>query len=180
MRAWVVFESMFGNGARIAEAIADGVRDTMPVEIHEVGAAPRVLEPTVGLLAVGGPTHRFGLSRPDSRRAAAQEVDVPLVSASIGIREWLGGLQGVADGTAAAAFGTVIEEPRWVRRLGRADRAIARRLRALGFATVVPPESFWVTGMTGPLAEGEEERARAWGAELGRAAQARTADAADD
>ena len=180
MRAWVVFESMFGNSARIAEAIADGVRGTMPVDVYEVGAAPTALDPEVGLVVVGAPTHRFGLSRPDSRRAAAQETDAPLVSGSIGVREWFDGLHGVAEGTVAAAFGTVIEEPRWVRRLGRSDRAVARRLRALGFSSVVPPETFWVTGMTGPLGDGEMERARAWGATLAREVRVRTADAADD
>ena len=50
---------------------------------------------------------------------------------------------------------------------GSAARAARKHLRARGFKAVVPPTTFWVDGLTGPLHDGEEARARAWGAELG-------------
>jgi selenocysteine lyase/cysteine desulfurase len=53
------------------------------------------------------------------------------------------------------------------RGLGQAARGIARRLRRLGI-DVIATESFLVEDMEGPLEAGELERARAWGAELGR------------
>jgi hypothetical protein len=45
---------------------------------------------------------------------------------------------------------------------GTASRAAAKRLRKLGFRLVARPESFVVEGVSGPLGEGELERARAW------------------
>ena len=39
-------------------------------------------------------------------------------------------------------------------------------LRRLGCQTVTPAESFLVSGTAGPLVDGEEDRARRWGATL--------------
>jgi hypothetical protein len=49
--------------------------------------------------------------------------------------------------------------------LGTAARAAAGALRRRGADTTVGP-SFWVTGMEGPLADGELGRATAWGRAL--------------
>jgi hypothetical protein len=74
-----------------------------------------------------------------------------------------------AAGTAAAAFDTHIKGPHLV--WGGAARPIGERLRRLGCQLVAPPEGFHVEGPLGPVvdvvAEGEIERARRWGAELG-------------
>lgn len=47
---------------------------------------------------------------------------------------------------------------------------MARKLRSRGYVLVGEPESFFVVDMEGPLAEGELERATAWGASLVTAA----------
>ena len=39
MRARVVYESMFGNTQAIAQAVADGLAESMQVEVEEIGAA---------------------------------------------------------------------------------------------------------------------------------------------
>lgn len=88
-RALVVFESMFGNTATIAQAIADGLSGGADVDVVEVGVAPTVIADDVSPLVVGGPTHAFGMSRPSSRRSAAQQADHGVVSRGIGLREWL-------------------------------------------------------------------------------------------
>lgn len=93
MAALVVFESMFGNTKMVADAVAEGLARHLRVEQVEVGAAPMVFGGEVELLVVGGPTHPFGLSRPGTRQSAAQQADGGLVSAGIGLREWLGTLQ---------------------------------------------------------------------------------------
>jgi flavodoxin len=67
MHAIVVYESMFGNTQRVAEAVAAGIAAHMTVELIEVGAAPTQIGEDVGLLVVGGPTHAFGLSRQSTR-----------------------------------------------------------------------------------------------------------------
>ncbi len=61
---------------------------------------------------------------------------------------------------------------------GSASRSATRRLRRRGYRAIVPPVSFYVSGMQGPLATGEIDRARVWGAKLGAALRSqRTASA---
>lgn len=164
MRALVVYESMFGNTQTIADAVAEGIARHVSVDAVEVGAAPATIGRDVGLLVVGGPTHAFGLSRPSTRADAPAKSARPLVSAGIGIREWIGALPAAPARVAAAAFDTRIDRPRVP---GSAARGAAKRLRQLGFRLIAPAESFFVTDTAGPLVAGEVERAREWGAELG-------------
>jgi len=167
MRALVVFESMFGNTRAIANAVADGLTSRMSVDVVEVGAAPRVIGDDVGLLVVGGPTHAFGLSRPNTRQSATQQADRPVVSAGIGLREWLAAVHGSAS-VAAVAFDTRVNKPRVP---GSAARGAQKRLRQRGFRIVASAKSFYVTGTPGPLVDAEPERARRWGEQLASAAQ---------
>lgn len=167
MRALVIFESMFGNTEHVARAIADGLNHGVNrVDVVEVGHAPAVAPVDVALLVVGGPTHAFGMSRPRSRRSAAKRANGPLVSQGIGVREWLDRLEYGSGGAAAAAFDTMVERPRWIRWFGSAGRGIEKYLRGRGFPLAVPVEHFLVTGATGPLVDGEVERARRWGESL--------------
>jgi hypothetical protein len=164
MKALLVFESMFGNTQAVATAIGDGLSSYMSVEMVEVGGAPGTIPDDVDLLVVGGPTHGFGLARKGTRKQAATETDRPLVSAGRGIREWMdAGLRG-SEGVYAITFDTAFKR---LRRLGTAGRAAQRRLRRLGFRTLGPSESFFVEETTGPLREGELERARKWGEDVG-------------
>lgn len=163
MAALVVFESMFGNTKMVADAVAEGLARHLRVEQVEVGAAPTVIGGEVELLVVGGPTHAFGLSRPGTRQSAAQQADGGLVSAGIGLREWLGTLQEGASNVAVAAFDTRISKPRLP---GSAAAAAEKRLRRLGFGVIAPSTSFYVEGTAGPLLRGEAERAHRWGEEL--------------
>jgi hypothetical protein len=162
MRALVVFESMFGNTRTVAEAVAEGLTAHLPVEVVEVSYAPVELGADVALLVVGAPTHAFGMSRPQTRLEAAQQAGDKLVSKGIGVREWLEAVRPLR-GVEAATFDTHVDK-KWIP--GSAARAAHKRLRALGFATPVAAESFYVTGTPGPLADGEQERARHWGETL--------------
>jgi hypothetical protein len=51
---------------------------------------------------------------------------------------------------------------------GSAAKAIARRLRRLGCYLMEAPVTFYVDDVTGPLANGEEERAFAFGQMVAR------------
>jgi hypothetical protein len=85
-----------------------------------------------------------------------------------GLREWFDGLGDVdAD---AAAFDTRVDAPAAL--TGRASKRIAKELERHGCALVAEPRSFLVTKET-HLLNDEEEHARAWGAELGRALESR-------
>jgi hypothetical protein len=168
MRALVVFESILGNTEVIARAIADGLRSACEVEVVEVGAAPRSVPAGVDLLVVGGPTHAHGMTNPDSRASAARKAQRPIVSTGSGIREWLAAVGSAPAGVAAAAFDTRIKGPGLL--WGSAAKAAAERLKEQGFRVTAPPESFLISGPTGPvhdvLLPGESDRARAWGAAL--------------
>lgn len=161
MHALVVYESMFGNTQSVAEAVAEGLGES--VEVVEVGSSP-VIGPYLDLLVVGGPTHAFGLTRETTRASAKQQApNNQVVSEGNGVREWLDTLREPIRPTAAAAFDTRVAP---VRVPGSAAKGIAKRLRHRGFDVVADPRTFWVTGTPGPLMEGELDRARAWGREL--------------
>ncbi|MEV0890589.1 flavodoxin/nitric oxide synthase [Promicromonospora sp. MEB111] len=161
MRALVVYESMFGNTAAIARAIADGIEASMHADVVEVSAAPATVPADVTMLIVGGPTHAFSMSWPSTRRDAAGR-SASVISRDRGIREWLGALPGVTTPTVATTFDTRATS----RLTGSAARAASRRLDRLGFPLVASPMSFRVTDFTGPLVDGELDRAHAWGEAL--------------
>jgi hypothetical protein len=102
---------------------------------------------------------RSGRSRARSPGLTARS---PLRAAT-GIREWLGQLTPASRRIGVAAFDTKIRKPALP---GSAARAAQRRLRCRGFAVLEPTETFWVRGTQGPLCDGEEERARQWGARM--------------
>jgi flavorubredoxin len=158
MKALVLYESLFGNTEAVAKAIADGLAPFGEVAIAQVGEAPRALAAEADLVVVGGPTHGHGMSKPASRRQPNATVF------ATGVWEWLEGLP-KAPGR-VAAFDTRFDKPRWL--TGSAAVHIARRLRRTGYQVVVPPESFFVEHTGGPLCEGEADRARRWGAQLGQ------------
>ena len=159
-RVVVVYESMFGNTEAIARSISEGVASQgVTATAYEVESAPGQFE-QVDLLIVGGPTHAFGMSRPGTRQAARAQGAAG--QADHGVREWLSKLERPTRPTTAACFDTRIRKPFL---FGSAARGVRRRLRRLGFE-VRKPVSFTVTDTPGPLAEGELQRARDWGASL--------------
>jgi hypothetical protein len=170
MHALVVFESMFGNTRAIAEAVADGLSSRMPVEIKEVGSAPMTLDEDVSLLVVGAPTHAHGMSKPETRRSAADkaEPDRAIVSGSIGLREWLASLGAAPSHVSVAVFDTRIKGPGFL--WGSAAKSAEGELRKAGARVVSPAQSFFVGGPLGSaydaIADGELDRARSWGERL--------------
>ncbi len=161
MKALVIYESMYGNTRAVAEAIANGIGAAGEVEITEVSAAPQQAPADVDLVVVGGPTHAHGMSRPQSREAAATVG--PLVSRGIGVREWIQGTE-FASGVRVAAFDTRMGKARWI--TGSAAISMKKLLRSRKFAGEVATESFLVDHTLGPLRDGELRRARDWGARL--------------
>jgi hypothetical protein len=159
MKAVVLYESLFGNTASVARAIADGLRPIGEVAVARFGEVPDGVAEEADLLVLGGPTHAWGMTRPRTRENPKAE------GYAVGAREWLEGIR-LAQRWMAAAFDTRFDRPRWL--TGSAARRIARRLKASGYRLVLPPESFFVEHTEGPLRVGEEDRARAWGAELAR------------
>lgn len=170
MKALVVYESLFGNTARIGEAIAESLRthglevENGPISEIAAGSAE------TGLLVIGAPTHAHGMSRLGTRKAAVEDKrnSFPAAGSMPGIRDWAAGLPS-GSGRPAAAFDTRFDKPRWL--TGSAAKGIARVLEQRGYRLLARPESFFVTGQHA-LEGGEVEHAAAWGTDLADRASA--------
>lgn len=159
MKTVVVYESMWGNTAQIAEAIALGLGDVPLVDAARTSAADLV---DVDLLVLGGPTHALTMSRLNTRGEARREgaAQGPL---DRGIRELIAELPPHLH-PRCASFDTRIAAMRFLP--GSAAKAAARELRRRHGADVVATRSFYVEGLDGPLVPGELARAVAWGEQL--------------
>lgn len=155
MTVALVYDSVFGNTAKIARAIARGLeaggRSVTLLQVAEIGTFdPKSYE----LIVAGSPTRGF--------------------APTPALLEFIGGLP---DGTGpAAAFDTRLDldaiSPaplRWVVNAGGyAASRIGEALTRKGYALIEPHGDFKVTGTEGPLLDGELERAEAWGKTLAR------------
>lgn len=159
-RALVVYESLFGSGETIAQAIAASLAEHLPVDLVPIADASPTLDDTTRLLVVGGPNHRFGMTTADSRaEAVARGATRP---AETGVREWTEALP-ACPGTAAAVFDTRLATPGFLQRIDHASRSVEKRLRQRDLVLVAPAQHYLVEDLDGPLVSGEVERATAWG-----------------
>jgi len=152
MKAMVVYDSVFGNTEKIAQAIGQALGSPEDVEIVQVGNVKPKQLAELTLLIVGSPTRKFSPT-----------------GATTGFLKSIpkNGLKGVK----VAAFDTrftvgAIEKVRilafFVKIFGYAAKPIAGRLVRKGGELAVPAEGFYVGDTEGPLLEGELERAADW------------------
>ncbi len=154
MNSVIVYDSVFGNTAAVAKAIAAALEGHGVVRLLPVTEARSLDLTSVDLLIVGSPTRGF---RPTP---ATDEF-----------------IAGLPTGTAirAAAFDTRLDAEqihpaplRWVVNAGGyAAQRIAHGLRDKGFSVHAKEGDFVVTGTEGPLKPGELERAAEWAKALG-------------
>ncbi len=164
-KALVVYESLFGNTEQVAQAIAAGMSQHGDVELLEVAEAREVVTDALDLIVLGGPTHAFSMSKPSTREEAVGR-GASHGSKTYGMREWIEHLHKGPHTELVATFDTRVRK---VRRLpGSAAKGAAKILRGLGYSSAAHAESFYVEDVSGPLLEGELDRARAWGDWLGR------------
>ena len=168
MRAVVVYESMYGNTHKIADAVATGLGSGFDVSVIPVWRASAAVLSEADLIVVGGPTHMHGMSRASTRKAAAKAAskpDSPLQlepsAPGIGLREWIGRMS--KQHVKAVAFDTRLHGKAAL--TGSAAKGINRMLRARGFDVIAEPESFLVTKQD-QLEPKETARAEEWGVML--------------
>jgi flavodoxin len=156
MKAMVVYDSVFGNTEKVAQAIGQALGSPEDVKVVRVSDAKPEQLVGLTLLIVGSPTRQFSPT-----------------GATTGFLKSIPkhGLKGVK----VAAFDTrftenAIEKVRilafFVKIFGYAAKPIADRLQKKGGELVVPPEGFYVGDTEGPLLEGELERAADWAKEI--------------
>src|SRR6478609_2180226 len=74
MKVLVVYESMFGNTATVARAIAEGCSDAGAlVALHHVSEVDPHTVDDYDLVVAGAPTHAWSLPRPSSREEAVRQ-----------------------------------------------------------------------------------------------------------
>jgi len=149
MKALVVYDSVYGNTQKIAQAIGDAIAGEVKVLL--VGEVDISELKTLDVLFVGAPTHG-GRASPT-------------------MREFLDKVQAPAlEGISVAAFDTRLTT-RWVRIFGFAADRIAKSLQKKGGTLVESPEGLLVTGTKGPLKDGELDRAAAWAKQIAESAK---------
>jgi hypothetical protein len=171
MEAIVVYESVWGNTAAIARAIAEGIGDG--TQAFATDAVPIERLARADLIVAGSPVFAFSLPSEGMRERILQsETDGPPPDLSHpSLRTWLDGL--AAGRGWAAAFETRI----WWSPRG-ATGAIEKKLARAGYDRLLKPEKFIVKDKYGPLRDAELGRARAWGSSLRAAMDSRVAAAA--
>ena len=165
MGVLIVYETVYGNTRRVAEAIAAGFSDRGEARTVSVAELTGEEPGACDLLIVGGPTHVHGMSRSSTRRsainvAAASGSDVPDANLTVGVREWLSQLRPAFQGQKAASFDTRNHGPAFL--TGRASKGIATGLRKAGFTLIAEPQSFEVDA-TPSVGPDQLERATRWG-----------------
>ena len=162
MKAVVVYESLWGNTAAVARAIAEGIG----AEAQVLSTAEATGDAIAGadLIVGGAPLHAFSLPTDKTRessRTNTGKTGVPPDLSHPSMRSWLEGL--AAGEGHSAAFETAFRGSP-----GSATRRIVRGLEGAGYRPVGKGKRFAIKGGQGPLQDGELERARQWGAELAR------------
>lgn len=151
MKALVVYDSVFGNTEKVAQAIATALQ-TAVLPVNQ--ATPENLS-GLDVLVIGSPTRGF---RPTE-----------------GISQLLNALaKDQLAGVGVAAFDTRIDLTTIdssvfrfiVDKGGYAANTIAKALEKKGGNLLASPEGFLVTGEQGPLKDGELERATAWAGQI--------------
>ena len=165
MKAVVVYESLWGNTATIARAIAEGIGNGTLALTTDAVSPEAVAD--ADLIVAGAPVLAFSLPTDAMRNnVATSEANAPVPPdlAHPSLRSWLDSLPAGHGG--CAAFETRIW---WSPRGANGD--IEKRFEQAGYRIVAKAHRFVVKDKYGPLREGEVERARQWGMELASAAR---------
>jgi len=153
LKALVVYDSVFGNTEKIAQAIAKGLgAETQCLRAGAVTIAQLTAADTI---IMGSPTRSFAATPAMMSLLEAIPADALAGKkvASFDTRILMAGIKGLL-------FKKIIDKG------GYAAPIIAEKLQSKGGILALPPEGFFVKGEEGPLVNGELERAEDWGKTL--------------
>lgn len=151
MKTLIVYDSVFGNTQKVAEAIGASLGSGKPVEVIRVNDAKPGHLTGLDILIVGSPTRAF-------RATPAMNEFLDSIPSK--------GLSGIK----VAAFDTRMcpadVKSRvlalFTRVFGYAAEPMAQKLVKKGGVAATPPEGFFVKDSEGPLKDGEIQRAGNW------------------
>ncbi len=148
MKAIVVFDSKFGNTAKVAKSLALGLHDGgAEAECRRFDQAPPDFLRTFDVVAIGGPTQ--------NRKVSAA------------LNGWL---QTLSRSDMAGKRGFAFDTRYRSRFAGSAAKVIQAQMENLGMGVVLPFESAIVLGSEGPLEPGSEETFRRIGVDIAKRA----------
>jgi flavodoxin len=151
MKALVVYDSVFGNTEKVAQAMGQALASHGEVQTLRVGDVKPEHLIGVDIVVVGSPTRAF--------------------SPTPAVTKWLKGLAANSlKGVKVTAFDTRVDveivESKvllgMVKVFGYAAKPMGDRMIKKGGDLQMEPEGFFVLGTEGPLKEGELERAANW------------------
>jgi flavorubredoxin len=163
MKAIVVYESLWGNTAAIARAIAEGIGPG--AQALSTALASGAAISGAELIVVGAPVLGFKLPSDNMLKMIGESPGKNPVAPDLSqpsMRSWLDALP-KGSGRSAAFETRIWWSP------GGATAEIVRGLERAGYRSVAKARRFIVKGKYGPLRNGELERARLWGEELAQA-----------
>jgi len=152
MKGLVVYDSVFGNTEKIAQAIGAVLAEQGSVQTLAVGKMTADSMSGLDILLVGSPTRGFRPTEAVSKflNSIPKNSLTGIRVAAFDTRLWL-------DTIDSKALRFVVDKG------GYAANSIAKSLVKKGGQLAAPPEGFLVTGEQGPLKDGELDRASAWG-----------------
>jgi hypothetical protein len=162
MKAIVVYESLWGNTAAVARAIAEGIGPQ--ARALSTGEAFDSVVSEADLIVAGAPVIQFRLPSDRIRSELGKDpgrAPMPPDLSHPSMREWLG-MMPEGQGRSAAFETRIRFSP------GGSTAAIQRGLGSKGYQPVAKSKRFFVAGTYGPMRDGELARARSWGAELAK------------
>lgn len=153
MKTLIIYDSLFGNTKKIAEAVRDVAGKNHKVKcLHVADVGVGDLK-GVKILIIGTPTHG-GWYTDDIKKYLE---NVP--------QQALTGVKSIAFDT-GVPYDALVGVKKWIaQKFGYASPRLAQKLKTLG-ADVIAAETFFVKGKEGPLQKGEIERARKWAKRL--------------
>ena len=152
MKTLIVYFSKFGNTRRVAQAIAETMKQAREVRVVSIEQLAAADFEGVDLVVMGSPTHAFSV--PQEMRSALATLPA-----------------GILAGKSVAAFDTTVRP--WPLRLFRASSKLLRQLSQLGGKPVARPQTFFVrtgstqgTGDRDLLLEDQIDRAQEWAGQI--------------
>lgn len=166
MNTLIIVESHFGNTALIAKAVAEGISAASAdnqVQITAASDASAQIPDDTSLVIVAAPTHNFGLPSPATRSQA--EAKGATNGSARGVREWIETAQFrpllriiTIDTAVKSRFSP-----------STASKTAQKLMKRRDVSATERGPSFFVNGTTGPLLDGETDRARTWGFQIAEA-----------
>ncbi len=152
MKTLIVYFSRFGNTRRIAQAIAETMKQAGDARVISIDRLTAADFEGVDLVVLGSPTHGFTV--PEAVRSALAALPA-----------------GILAGKSVAVFDTTVRP--WPLRHFRAAPKLLRQLSQLGGRPIAHPQTFFVqtgstqgTGERDLLLAGQLDRAQEWAGQI--------------